>query len=172
MKKRKLFFCSIITLIVISIFSACKDIEIPGGPLSAYDQVYMPTAISSPDTITIKMKDSLQSIAFGACFGGYAYPQQDIKVDFQIAPDLIDAFNLKKGTIYELLPEGSYTIEQTSATILKGKLSSDPLHITINPFGKLVARKGYILPVTISQINDGVKVNEDLRTTYFLVKAY
>lgn len=171
MNKHKLFFCCIITLMVINIFSACKDIEIPGGDLSAYDQVYMPTAISSPNAISLKMKDSLQSIAFGAYFGGYAYPEQDIIVEFQIARDLIDAFNLKNGTSYELLPEGCYTIEQTSATILKGKLSSDPLHITINPFGKLVARKGYILPITISQINDGVKVNEDLRTTYFLIKA-
>lgn len=171
MNKRKLFFLSSITLLVINLFSACKDIEIPGGPLSAYDQVYMPSAISTPDTINLKMKDSIQNVAFGADFGGYAYPEQDIQVEFQIAPDLIAAFNLKKGTKYELLPEGCYTFEKKSATILKGKLSTDPLHISINPFGKLVARKGYILPVTISQIDEGVQVNEDLRTTYFLIKA-
>lgn len=172
MKNQRLLYYKIIVLLAIYLFSSCGDkIEIPGGPLSAYNKVYMPSAVNTADTINLKMADSIQSFVYGAYFGGYSYPTQDIKVDFEVSTALVDSFNLKHGSNYTLLPEGSYTLEKTSAIIPKGKLSSNPLHISINPLGKLVIFKEYLLPVSISKIDDGITLNQNLKTSYYIVKA-
>ena len=173
MTNYKSLFNSILVLMAINIFTSCQNnIEIPGGSLSQYDKVYMQSAAKSFNTVTLKMADSIQTFVYGASFGGYDTPTQDIKVEFGVASTLVDTFNLKNGTNYTLLPAGSYTLSQTSTIIPTGKLSTDPLAISINPVAaKLVLFKEYLLPVTISKIDDNVKVNESMRTAYYIVKA-
>jgi len=171
MTNHRLLFYSIIAVLAINIFSSCKDVEIPGGSNSAYNNVYMPAAINTPDSVTIKMADSTQTIVYGAYFGGYDSPSHDINVQFAVAPELVSTFNLKNGTNYPILPDGSYTLSQTSGVIPKGKLSTEPYKISINPVAaKLTLFQNYLLPVTISKIDDNVTVNESMRTTYYVVK--
>ena len=172
MTNHKFIFYCVFALIAINLFSSCKDnVVIPGGPISAYDMVYMPGAAHVPDTVTIKMTDSIQNVVYGAYYGGYDYPVHDINVEFEVSTTLVDSFNLKHGTKYVVLPEGAFTLEQTTAIIPKGNVSTAPLHISINPFGKLIKATNYLLPVSISKIDADVKLNEKMKTTYYLIKA-
>lgn len=171
MTKHKLLFYSFIAFVAISTFSACKEIEIPGGPLSAYDKIYMPTAAADRNNVKLQLKDSVQSFVFGANFGGYGTPGKDITVDFAVATDSVAVYNQKYGTAYPVLPEGFYVIDKTTASIAKGNLSTEPLHVSLNPFGKLESNKTYLLPISISKVTDGFSINPTLKTTYFLITA-
>lgn len=173
MKNVKYILNCILFAMVVTFFTACnKDIEIPGGPLNAYDKVYMPAAARNPNVVNLKLIDSTYQVVYGAAFGGYGYPEQDIHVQFAVKPALADSFNLTNNTTHTLLPEGSYTISQTSSVILKGKLNTDPLIVTINPLkANLVKLKKYILPVSLSVVEGGVAVNEDLSTAYYVFQA-
>jgi hypothetical protein len=172
---------TLIAFLAVSVCTSCqKDTEIPGGPISAYNQVYLPAAVNfpavlsdvkNPKVLSIVKPDSVYTLVYGAYFGGYDYAGQDIQVQFSVKPALADTFNATNGTAFSLLPENSYSLSQTSAVIPKGKLSTDPQSISISPAGKLASSKTYILPVSISGIDQGIRVNEKLRTAYFLVKV-
>jgi hypothetical protein len=167
----KLLLYSVLVFVVLGMSPGCKDVEIPGGSLSAYDKVYMPSAVTDRNKVELQLKDSVQSFVFGAAFGGYGWPSSDITVDFTVVTDSVVVYNQKYGTAYPVLPDGTYTLDKTTATIAKGGLSTEPLHVNVNPFGKLGRNKTYLLPITINKVTDGFTINPLLKTTYFLVKA-
>lgn len=162
-----------VTICFISVvMSACEKIDIPKEELmSTYDQVYMAAAARNPNSVVLKMADSVYYIVYGASFGGFGAAPQDIGVTFETDPSKAAAFNSLNGTNYPLLPEGSYQFTETSATIKKGTLATAPLAIRINPFEKLELFKDYILAVSIKGASGGVKLNESLTTAYFVVRA-
>ena len=159
-------------LMVASAVYGCKDtVELPNQPLEAYNKIYMPQAVDGPVSRTLKIKDTVQAVVYGANFGGRDYPTADIPVSFSINKAVIDSFNLANKTSYLLLPEGTYTMPTTNAVIGKGQLATAPLSISFKTTGAgaIPAFKTYILPVSIS--SNAMKVNEALRTTFFIVKS-
>jgi hypothetical protein len=128
----------------------------------------MPQASQLPAVRTFVMKDDVQTIVYGASYGGVGYPEKDIAVTFSVDNSLIGTFNGQNNTAYAEMPAGSYELEKTSAIIPKGKLTTGPLTIRVKTLGALEAFKQYLLPVTISA--DG-KLNDNLRTTYFLIQG-
>ena len=155
-----------------AIFISChKPIEIPGGNPKDFEQVYMPEAARNPNIVTLTMIDSVQTIVYGANFGGYGYPASDIQIQFEVNESLVDSFNMVNGTNYAVLPNSCYSLEQLSSLISKGKLSTEPLLIRINPVNNLTTFKKYLLPVSISGIDPDYPVNPKLKTTFFVVQA-
>jgi hypothetical protein len=150
----------------------CKDkVELPYQPVASYNRVYMPEAVNGPVSETLLITDSIQTATYGANFGGQDYPTSDIAINFVVNKALADSFNMANKTSYPMLPDGSYTLSAMSSVIPKGKLSTPPLSISFktNGPGAMNALITYILPVSI--LNTSVKVNENLRTTYYLIKA-
>ena len=129
--------------------------------------VYMPQASRSPASFTFNRDAATAQIVYGACYGGPHAPKGDIAVQFSTSPALVSHFNTENFTTYPLMPEGSYELEQTSAVIPSGKVNTAPFNITLH-LDKLDGVGGYLLPVTVQT---SAKVNEKLRTTFFLVKA-
>jgi len=153
-------------------WSGCKDkLELPNQPVDSYNRVYMPLAVNNPITKTLKITDSVQSLIYGANFGGQGYPGADIPVAFAINKAAADSFNVANKTSYPVLPDGSYILSAPSAVIPKGQLSTSPLTISIktNGAGAMDALKTYLLPVSITSAT--VKLNPTLRTTFYLVTA-
>ena len=153
-------------------FGCTKDkLDLPDQPVEIYSQVYMPEAVNGSVFTTLKITDSLQTVVYGANFGGQGYPDNDIALKFMVDSAKIDSFNLANGTIYELLPSSSYQLASLSATIPKGKTSTMPLEISIKTTGAgaMDVLKTYLLPVSIA--TSSVKVNENLRTTFYLIKS-
>lgn len=129
--------------------------------------VYMPQAVNSPASYSFTRSAATDSIIYGANYGGPHSPAADIQVQFRPDPALVEKFNTKNYTNYPLLPEGTYQLEQSSAVIPAGKYSTPVLKIRVNT-SKLDGVGNYLLPVTITT---DAKVNEALRTTYFLINA-
>lgn len=129
--------------------------------------VYMPQALQTPAVFTFNRDDTQTELIYGACFGGPHANNKDILVEFSPAPGLVSSFNNQYFTNYPVMPAGSYELEQSSAAIPSGKVNTPPLKVRLH-LDKLEGIGGYLLPVTIQSSN---KLNDRLKTTYFLVKA-
>jgi hypothetical protein len=168
MNKIKLLICLLSGWMVIS---ACeKKVEIPGGADSKYSMVYLPAAARSTNPVLLKMNDSVQVISIGATWGGIGAAGKNIDVKLDVLPGAVTEFNSAHGTTYPLLPADSYEFN-SNAVIAQGKISSELLQIKINPANKLELFKEYLLPVTITKVTDGIALNENLKTAYYIVKA-
>ncbi len=174
--KAKLFFS--IYLLTALLYLGCQKakVDLPDQPLSDFEKVYMPQAVNNPVKRTLLISDTPQSVIYGANYGGQDYPEKDIQIGFTINQALVDSFNLANNTQYKALPVNSYSLTEISAVIKKGELSTKPMEIKISTGGQnaIDVLTDYLLPVSISEakLSQGnIKINEDLRTTYYLVKA-
>lgn len=150
--------------------TACSE-ELDGlADMEKYPQLYMAQARETVEA-NLFMKDEIQIIQFGASYGGLDLPSGEIGVSFEVAPDLVDGFNQRNNTSYDLLPANAYTIENLSTTIQPGNSTSAPLSLQVHTHGKLEARKQYLLPVTLVSATSDVPIRESLKTTYFLMRA-
>lgn len=152
--------------------AGCKDkVDLPSQPVDSYTRVYMPEAVNGPISAVFNITDSVQTLTYGANYGGQDYPASDIPVTFRVNDSLVDSFNMANQTHYAVLPAKSYVLSNTSAVIPKGQVSTPPLTISFitKGAGSMDALKTYLLPVSIDATT--VKVNEALRTTYYVVKA-
>jgi hypothetical protein len=149
--------------------AACKKkmIDNPGQ----YSKIYMPQAVDYPAVRLLAMTDTLQYIVFGAAFGGVDDQSKWINVQFSVDPALVDSFNRKNGTSYAMLPPSGYQLEKLETEIPAGKVSSNPLRLTIKTIGGLEPLKDYLFPVRIVQTDADIPVNDSLRTTYFLIRG-
>ncbi|WP_126245304.1 BT_3987 domain-containing protein [Chitinophaga rhizosphaerae] len=129
--------------------------------------VYMPQATRLPAEYVFQRNAGNAEIVYGASYGGPHKPKSDINVQFTVDPGKIPGFNDEFFTRYPIMPAGSFELERKEAAIPTGQVSTSPMNITLY-LDKLEGVGGYLLPVTIST---GAKMNESLRTTYFLVKA-
>lgn len=158
-------------LIIAGIGCSKQEYDLPDQPVESYNRVYMPAASNGPISRTLKITDSIQSLTYGANYGGQGYPETDIPVTFMVDSAKVDSFNRVNRTSYKVLPAGSYMLEKTSSVIPRGQLSTPALNVSFKTTGagSLEALKTYLLPITVT--NPMVRVNEDLRTTFYIIKA-
>ncbi|RNI33021.1 DUF1735 domain-containing protein [Rufibacter immobilis] len=168
MKKINIFYW--VLLLASCGLTACKyDTDIPNP--SDYVKIYLPQAIEAPAKRTFTMADTLQSIVFGVAYGGPDVPGSAVEVSFKVDENLVQTFNTTNGTNYAVMPSGSYELNQTTATIPSGSVSSLPLKIKVRTNGVLEPFKQYLLPVSIDQVSGNLPINNNLKTAYFLVEA-
>ncbi len=129
--------------------------------------VYMPQATRLPAEYVFQRNAQYAEMIYGASYGGPHTPKSDISVRFSIDPGKTGNFNDEFFTQYPIMPDGSFELERQEAVIAAGQVATAPLNIKVH-LDKLEGVGGYLLPVTVTS---GVKMNEQLRTTYFLVKA-
>ncbi len=159
-------------LLSCTLWYGCKDeVDLPYQPLDSYTQVYMPQNVNGPVSKVLKIKDSVQTVIYGAVYGGVGYPESDVAVSFKIDPLKVDSFNLVNNTNYPLLPAESYTLSGISGVISKGTLSTQPFNVSFKTMGAgaMTALKTYILPISL--ISPSVKVNSKLATVFYIITA-
>lgn len=90
---------------------------------------------------------------------------EDINVSLKIDPSLIDAYNAINGTNYILMPKS--TFEDATLTIKKGSKTPDrPVTLIFSDaMASVELGKGYILPITITDVNGiGAEAGKTLST--------
>ena len=100
---------------------------------------------------TVYIQEDVQSFDVSAYYGGPKYPTQDLFIEFEFRPDLVDAFNEKNGTNYAAMPEGSYSMPATAVKLAKGELQSEPLAIEIVAANYMEVAKPYLLNLSKSR---------------------
>lgn len=165
MKKKYqiLIFCAGIGM------TACENTPANMNDIAEYASIYMKQAVEYPNRQSLEITDKEQQIIFNACYGGYVTNEQQIKVEFELEPGLVDEFNEKNNTNYKPLPIGSYQLSEKEASILPGKLNTSSIQVSLYTKGHINAGESYLLPVSIRSVDNTIPVNEDLRTTYFLI---
>lgn len=156
-------------LMAVAIISGCKR-EFIANP-DQYTKVYMPQALEYPKVSDLFMADTVQSIIFGAAFGGVNEQTNTVNVKFKVDPSLVAVFNTKNNTNYLVLPQNSYEVTGTQATMANGKVNTNALKIKIKTVGGIEPIKEYLLPVSIEQVSPALPVNDSLRTTYFKIRG-
>lgn len=158
-------------LLYLTIFlAACNKKELIKQP-EQYTRIYMPQAAEYPASRPLIMADTLQAIVMGAAYGGVDEQPNLINVHFTVNNALVDTFNKKNNTAYLPMPAGSYQIDAMDAVINPKSFSSNALKIKVKTVGGLSSKTNYLLPVTLESATPSLKVNELLRTTYFLIRA-
>lgn len=163
MKIKILAACSAVVILT----SCGRDRDLMKNISDSTAVVYMPQAVKMPSVYSFDITGKADTIIYGACYGGPHSPGSDIAVQFRTDVSLLDHFNASNFTNYPILPEGSYELEQSSSVIPAGKYSTPPLKLSVH-VDKLDGVGSYLLPVSITT---AAKVNESLRTTYFLINA-
>ncbi|MET4083892.1 hypothetical protein ABIB40_003865 [Pedobacter sp. UYP30] len=170
--KNKVLLFAVIGLMASISYMGCKDkVELPYQPIDSYTQVYMPQGVNGPVTKNLKVTDSVQTLVYGAAYGGQGYPTDNIAVNFVVNPKKVDSFNLANKTNYLLLPQEAYEMSNMSSTIYKGQTSTTPLTVNLKTkgAGAMAVLQTYLLPITLSC--PSVKLNGALSTTFYIVKA-
>ncbi|MBO9634623.1 MAG: DUF1735 domain-containing protein [Chitinophagaceae bacterium] len=138
--------------------------NIPGA--SEFTMVYMPQA-NAPLEKAVLITDSLYQFTYSAYIGGSLKNGADVKVKFDVLPEMVDSFNLKNATSYRILPQGSYVLNNPEAIISSGHQSTSALHISVKTMGFILPFETYLLPISIT--NADVKINNAIRTTYYII---
>lgn len=165
--KRKNIYHFVILIIGIWIINSCSV----NHSLEAdkFAKVYMPLARNKAETYTLVTGiDTSITITYGATYGGPGEPNKNINVSFSVAPALVDSFNYDNSTSYKLLPDKAYKLGKASTIIPAGESFSSRL--TLKFIGNIdIEEDKYLLPVTMQVNSENVPINENLKTTYFLI---
>lgn len=142
------------------------DLDIPGA--EKYTMLYMPQATSGLIEKPLSISDSVYKITYSGYIGGVESISGNVHLKFGVEPAMVDSFNVKNGTNYELLPEGSYTLGTTDAVIQPGTRTTGPLYVSVKTLGYIQPFQSYLLPVSITDSRD-VTLNSSLKTAYYLI---
>jgi hypothetical protein len=169
-----LLLCTAIILLSCGDHNAIGPVTPIKSNIKPVKQVYMPSAENNPVSKKILIYNNAYTYHYGAAYNGTDGPTQapaDITVKFSVDPVLVDSFNNKNSTSYKILPKGSYKLSKTSATISAGELNTPQFKLTINPENGKLQEEKYLLPISIQAQGDSIKVNNDLKTTYFVINS-
>lgn len=160
----------IIPVICVSaLVTSCKQ-ELIENP-EQYTRIYMPQAVDYPKAVDLIMRDTAQFITFGAAVGGVSDLKNNVDVSFKAKPELVAEFNSKNNTNYAVLPEGSYELSTTQATLQSGQLNTRGLRVKLKTIGGIEPLKDYMIAISIDQASSQILVNDSLRTTFFKIKG-
>lgn len=100
-----------------------------------------------------------------------AYPaEQDIDVNFQADPSLINNYNARLGTNYAMLDAKYYKFSTQHVVIPKGDINSEVVTIDFSDLTNLDIDTNFLLPVTIQQASGGMGILEGSKTICYIVR--
>lgn len=100
-----------------------------------------------------------------------AYPaEQDINVNFQADPSLINNYNARLGTNYAMLDAKYYKFSTQHVVIPKGDINSEVVTIDFSDLTNLDIDTNFLLPVTIQQASGDMGVLEGSKTICYIVR--
>lgn len=100
-----------------------------------------------------------------------AYPaEQDIDVNFQADPSLINNYNARLGTNYAMLDAKYYKFSTQHVVIPKGDVNSEVVTIDFSDLTNLDIDTNFLLPVTIQQASGSMGVLEGSKTICYIVR--
>jgi len=168
MKRISYLICGL----VITLYACSDEVVIDSSIAEAndYGNVYIPQAAKTENRISVYVSNMPQSFNFSAGYGGFKPAGQDIKVNFEVNIALVDAYNEANAKDFLPMPEGSYSMEKSEAFIKAGTYNTGALKMNIHG-EKLEAAKFYLLPVSITGITEGEKLNKNLRDAYFIISG-
>jgi hypothetical protein len=154
-------------VLCLGVVTSCSD---DNNPVA----VYMPQATTVLN-VQFQISEDPYEVPYTVSLVGADFPTasvegtgNDIEITFRVEPALVNTYNEGAGTDYTLLPEGTYTLDNT-AIIPKGSTRAEMTLTVINQ-SVLQPFQSYVLPVSIENVS-GASKGHYQQTLYFLVTA-
>lgn len=164
------FFMAVLTLVLINGCDKNASFSIPEFP-EFYGSIFIPQAADNMGGTLVIGNDttfSFGATAIGDHSEGHA---RDIHVTIEAMPQLVDSFNTKNGTDYNVMPQANYAISGGDAVIKMGESKSNEVSLKINTTGFTKANT-YLLPAGITKMDDSnFVINSKSRIIYFIIKV-
>lgn len=133
-----------------------------------YPALYMTDAQSKPDkSMTIDEPPAGTSLTVSSS----VVAAQDIQVELEVRPELIDAYNLRYGKNYQVPPEVCYELSALQTVIKAGYTTSAAIDFTVKSIAEFAEGVTYCVPVSIRSVSGGMTVLEPSRTVYIVLKT-
>lgn len=95
---------------------------------------------------------------------------QDVTVTLDLDASMIDAYNKKNGTNYQMLPSEFMEMDNKTVTIPAGEVTAAPLLLTIKPY-TTPNSESYAVPVRITSVSGPVSVTGSADRLLFLLSS-
>jgi len=146
-------------LLSLTIWGGCKK------AMQFHDVLYFSGTEQSPNMkFTIDGPSSI-----GVSVTSSTKVDKDIDVDIDIDSSLVSSYNKLNGTAYQFLPEGSYDLSTNKIVIEKNSSVSQSANFSVVSLNDFKEGVIYCVPVTIKNVQGGMKVLESSRTIYLII---
>jgi len=142
---------------------SCQEKELSDINLDTF--VYMPQAGELARKV-IATSQAADTTYYGASVNGFAPPEKDVVVVFSVDEAKVGSYNDQHGVEFELLPAAAYTLAER-ATISKGSTTTEALLLIVD-VSALAPFKQYLLPITVSSLDETYGRGVDNSTAYYL----
>lgn len=160
-------FVSLVTTLFLSV-TACDNKDYSKD--SPFDNTVYIDAAKVKDVANFTF-NNLKETGQQELFAELAYPaEQDINVNFQAEPSLINNYNARLGTNYAMLDAKYYKFSTQHVVIPKGDINSEVVTIDFSDLTNLDIDTNFLLPVTIQQASGGMGVLEGSKTICYIVR--
>lgn len=133
-----------------------------------YPAIYMTDAQNNPDkSMTIDEPPAETSITVSSS----VVMEHDVRIQLEVRPELLAAYNDKYGKNYQIPPEDSYALSSTETTILAGYNTSSAIDFTVSSVSEFAEGVTYCVPVGIKTVSGGISVLEPSRTLFIVLKT-
>ena len=140
--------------------------ELPDG--DKYDNVYIVQAVQTPVPVRLSTRQENPGTKLNAFFSGLE-AARDINLTFTVDTSLVSAYNAEHQTDYLLAPEGSYTLEDSTAVIKAGECKSAFVNLSFNIDGYLEPMVEYMIAVRMD--TKDAKLNETKSVIYYSINV-
>ncbi|MCM1501606.1 MAG: DUF1735 and LamG domain-containing protein [Bacteroidales bacterium] len=93
----------------------------------------------------------------------------DMTVGVKVDPDALKSFSASQGIEYQMLPEGSYKLNEEQFIIENGKSVSLPVNFEILSMDDFEDGALYCVPVRLTETSNGMDILNASRTTYIVI---
>lgn len=148
-------------LAAMALLAGCANVDEP------YDAIYI-TDAQTVSYKTVTVDETPQSVQFTVSSSVKA--GDDIQVELEVRPELLEQFNRDNGKNYLMAPESSFTLSEYSTTISSGYNQSRPVELQINSTEEFAEGATYCIPVSIKEVSS-MKVLEPSRTLFIVLRS-
>lgn len=160
-------FVSLVTTLFLSV-TACENKDYSKD--SPFDNTVYIDAAKVKDVASFTF-NNLKETGQQELSAELAYPaEQNIDVNFQADPSLINNYNARLGTNYAMLDAKYYKFSTQHVVIPKGDINSEVVTIDFSDLTNLDIDTNFLLPVTIQQASGGMGVLEGSKTICYIVR--
>lgn len=99
---------------------------------------------------TLPVEDGKETMAFDLTSRLSTMTSSQVDVSYSIAdPSVVDEYNAKYGTAYEMLDISHVKLSSTTSTIPSGKLYADNVKLELSDLGTVEEGKAFVLPIRV-----------------------
>lgn len=177
MKNIRLIKHILFTLLVASIFWSCaEDVNLVKGDESKYQTEgivgYLKNVSNPHDVTQIDLFENNLSSKTNLYLGINKAATQATDFSIEVAPGLVDEYNLKYQTNLGLFPVDKVTLASNgSASISIGQTASVPVEISINADASMLG-KTYILPIKVKTVAGNVAMQPNADRYFYIVQVH